>query len=339
MDPIVFAQLFPFTEIAKKIIKETGLTPENVPEQAIKRAALMVSRAVSGKEYLLGINRPTKEILENEIIAFPIAKMFVSSTKITNIEQKFSLLIQKTAFTNILESDNPQELAIEIAKDFGLDFKLSDEKEFFVELPLIEFLSINFNNDELKLINQAVEKGIVYLNLNDFARFLSEKAYMKTIETLPISKEHIPKKIQQLSKSIESQIFVMEKKEFDLSVEGKLDPNFFPPCIKIIYAQQLEGRKLPHFSRLTLATFLKAVGMTLEEQVKIFSKSPDFKEHLARYQLQRIYEKDLSAPSCQKIAEYGLKVKECVTCDVKHPLQYYKREMKKNQKGIKNGSN
>jgi DNA primase large subunit len=329
MEQLVFAQNFPFTEIAKKIIKDTKLTPENVPEQAIRRAALMVSRAITGKEYSLDLNNPPKELMEYEVIAFPIAKMFVSSMNVTNIEKKFSLLIQKATFNSLLETKNSLELCIELANDFGVEFELSDEKNFSIELPLLEFLKVNFNEDELKLINQATEKGIIYLNINDFARFLSEKAYMKTIESLPIPKQQIPKKIQQLSKSIESQIFVMEKKEFDLKIEGKADPNLFPPCIQIIYTQQIEGKKLPHFSRLTLATFLKAVGMTHQEQMKIFSKSPDFKEHLASYQLQRIYEKDLSAPSCKKIAEYGLKVKECSICDVKHPLQYYKRELRK----------
>ena len=338
MEPLIFAQTFPFTEAAKKIIKETGLTPENVPDHAVKRAALMVSRAVMGKEYSLGISRPSKELLENEIIAFPIAKMFVSSMKVTNIEQKFSTLIQKSTFSGLLEGDNTKELCVDLAKDLGIKFKLSEEKEFFAQVPLLEFLLINFNEDELKLINQSVEHGTVYFNLNDFARYISERVYTKTLESLPIPKEHIPKKIQQLSKSLESQILSIEKKEFDLKIEGVADPNLFPPCIKEIYSQQLEGRKLPHFSRLTLATFLKAVGMTLEEQMKIFSKSPDFKEHLARYQLQRIYERDLSAPSCQKIAEYGLKVKECHSvCDVKHPLQYYKREMRKKNKTKKQG--
>ena len=344
MEQLIFAQTFPFTETAKKILKETSLTPENVPEQAIKRAALMISRAVAGKDYSLGLSKPSREILEYEIMAFPVAKMLVSMMKVTNIEKKFSLLMQKLTFSGLLECENPKERCAELANDIGVKFKLTDEKEFFAETPVLEFLTINFNEDELKLINQSVENGKVYLNINDFARFLSEKAYIKTIDSLPIPKEHIPKKIQQLSRSLESQIIAMEKKDFDLKIEGIADPNLFPLCIKSIYTQQLEGRKLPHFSRLTLATFLKSVGMNEHEQMKIFSKSPDFKAHLAGYQLRRIYERDLSAPSCQKIAEYGLKVKECGTvCDVKHPLQYYKREMRKKQRfknkgGEKNGA-
>jgi len=347
MGPLVFAQMFPYTEQAKKILKKTGLNPENVPEQAIKRAALMVSRASAGKEYSLGLTNPSKEILEHEVIAFPIAKMFVSVMRTTNIPEKFALLVQRNTFSNLLESENPQELCTDLAKDMGIKFGLSDEKEFFAEMSLLDFLTINFNDDELKLVNQAVEKGIVYLTLNDFARFISEKAYIKTNEALPISKEQVPKGIQRLARSIESQMISMEKKDFDLKLEGKVDPNLFPPCIKEIYAQQMEGRKLPHYARLASATFLKSAGMTQEEILKVFAKSPDYKEHVARYQLQRIFEKDLSPPSCQKLAEYGLKVRECgAACTVKHPMQHYRREYRKKMraknrskggKGVKKG--
>ena len=330
MEPLIFAQMFPFTEAAKQVVKKTGLNPEDVPEQAVKRAALMVSRASSGKTYSLELNNPSKEILEYEVIAFPIAKMFVSTMRATNITNKLATMIQKSTLTNILENENNRELCTDLAKDLGIKFELSGEKEFFGELELLEFLSINFNDDELKLVNQAVENGIVYLSLKDFARFLSEKAYMKTFEALPIPKEHIPKNIQQLAKSIELQITSFERKEFDLKIEGTADPNLFPACMKEIYSQQLEGRKLPHFARLTSATFLKAVGMSQEEILNVLAKSPDYKEHMARYQLQRIFEKDLAPPSCQKIAEYGLKVSECHSvCDVKHPMQWYRREYRK----------
>jgi len=47
----------------------------------------------------------------------------------------------------------------------------------------------------------------------------------------------------------------------------------------------------------------------------------------------RIFEKELSAPGCRKIKDYGLRVKECdKECTHKHPMQYYLREIRQNNR-------
>ena len=324
----LFFEKFPFTERAKLKLKEMGISLDDVPETAIKKAALIISRANAKKKYDLGVSNLTDEMVELEIMAFPVAKMFVSLMKTPNIIEKFADLIRKKTFDEIVDSKDAKDLSLMLASDFKINYSLSEEKEFFVEIPLLEFLDIYFVDNETKLINKSVEGGKVFLGVNDFARFLSEKAYKKIIDSLPIPKDSIPKKYHNLARSIDSQLVVIEKKNFDLRLTGKVNPDFFPPCFKALYSQQLAGETLSYYARLSLGAFLYQAGMGKQDMLSLFSKSPDFKKHIAEYHISRIFEKELSAPGCKKMKEYGLRVKECdKECNYKHPMQYYIAQM------------
>ena len=338
MDKLLFAQKFPFSKKAKEHLKDSNISVDNIPENAIKKAALMVSRAFSGNVYSINSEAFSKEFLDTEITAFPAAKMFVSVMKAPNIIEKFSLMIYKSTFNYLVENDNAKDLCQELADDFELKYSLSQEKDCFVEVPLEEFLKINFIDEEIKLLNKPLSKGIVYLNVNDFARFLAEKAYVKVFDSLPIKKENVPKTIVELSKSVDSQLVVMEKKTFDLKLAGKIDPNLFPPCMKVLYNDQLAGKKLHYMARLALASFLHKLGMSKQEMLILYSKSPDFKKQIAEYHIDRILASDLSSPGCKKLWDYGLRVSECEKeCKFKHPLQWYISKLRiRNQ--VKNSS-
>jgi DNA primase large subunit len=329
MEKLTFAQKFPFSDIARNYLKDLNISTKSLPENAIKKSALMVSRAFSGSTYTIDLSNPQKDILELELMAFPIAKMFVSLMKTPNIVEKFCFMVYKNTFNNLIESKDAKESCLQLADDFKIKYSLSEEKDFFVEVPLLEYLKINFIDEESKVLNKPVNGGIVLLNVNDFARFLAERAYVKVFESLPIKKEEIPKDLHNLARSIDSQLVVIEKKNFDLKIFGKIDPNLFPPCMGVLYSDQLAGKKLSYMGRLSLASFLYQLGMSKTELLTLFSKSPDFKKHIAEYHINRIYEKALSAPACKKLWEQGLRVKECEKeCKFKHPVAYYTSKLR-----------
>jgi len=329
MEALIFAQLFPFSERAKQALKDMDVSVTDVSDGVIRRAALMVSRANAGKEYFLETKNPSQAELETEVMAFPVAKMFVSLMRAANIAEKFSALAKKNTFNYLVSSQNPKELCLELAEDFAIPFTLSEEKQFFVEIPLMEFLKIHFLDTQTKLVNKPLEGGKVFLSQNEFAHFLSQKTYAKIFDSLPIPKDAIPLKFHTLAKSIDAQLVTIERKDFDLKIEGKMDPNLFPPCMKQLYTDQLAGKKLSYPGRVALASFLLQLGMTKPEMSALFAKSPDYKKHIADYHIDRIFEKKLSAPGCKKMAEQGLKVAECQkACTSNHPLKYYMRELR-----------
>jgi DNA primase large subunit len=324
MEKLSFAQKFPFSNTARDYLKKIDVDLNHLPESAIKRAALMVSRASSKTVY--GFNQPelSKSAQETEVIAFPIAKMFVSLMRAPNILEKFSLMIQKSVFSELIEGAQPKDLCIELADDLKIKYELMVESDFFALVPLLSYLEIYFVDDETKLVNKPLEKGSVLLTLNDFARFISEVAYARVFSSLPIDKEQIPKQLHSLSKSLESQLVVIEKKNFDLKLVGKIDPTLFPPCMSVLYSDQLAGKKLSYWARLSLASFLYQLGMSKSELMSLLAKSPDFNSKIAEYHVNRIFEKELSAPGCKKMREYALNVPACdKECSYKHPVQYY----------------
>ena len=327
MDEIlVFAQKFPFTEKAKMQLKDSTISIESIPEVIVRKAALMISRANSKQEYSLEAINPTKEMLENELMAFPTAKLILSAMRTTRMIEKFCEMIRKKAFHEIIDSKRPRELAMELADDFKIKYELTSNNEEFV-IMLLDYMDIFFVDEETKLVNKRVENGKVFLGLNDFARLLAEKAYKKVLDSLPIKKESVPKDLVKIAKSIDSQLVHIEHKRFDAKLSGKLNPNFFPPSMQTLYQNQLAGKKLGYYERLVLAAFLYQVGMRKQEMITLFSKSPDFKAHIAQYHINRVFEKELSAPGYKKISEYGIIVSKEEKA-FKHPVQYYVSKMR-----------
>jgi DNA primase large subunit len=337
MDHLLFAQKFPFSERARDILRELNISADDVSEHVVKKSALIVSRAFSNTPYVFDSLNPTKEVLQSEVTSFPIAKMFVSAMKTSNIIEKFSMFVFKNTFNNLVEDNDAFNLCLKLADDFKLKYRILEEPGF-VEIDLIDYLQIFFIDKESKVVNKQVYNGKILLNSNDFARFLSEKAYAKVFSSLPILEKNIPKYILTLAKSIDSQLVVMEKKSFDLKLVGKIEPSFFPPCMLSLYTDQLAGKKLSYSARLALASFLYQLGMSKTELLTLFSKSPDFKKAIAEYHISRIYEKEISAPGCKKLAENGLKVAQCnKSCNYVHPMQFYLAKLRINNR-MKNSS-
>jgi DNA primase large subunit len=328
MDSLSFSQKFPFTENAKKYLKEKNVQLEDVSEEQIKKAALIISRANQSKDYMLDVINPTNDVLEREIIAFPISKLLVSSINTPNILEKFADLFRKKTFEELLNEKNILSSLLLLADDFKINYSLKEE---FVLIPLLEYLDIYFVDEESKLVNKKVENSVVLLNINDFARFLSEKTFKKIFDSLPIKKELIPKKFVSLSKNISSQLNVIQQKNYSQKISGKIKPELFPPSMIELYNKQLVGEKLSYYERLTIGGFLQQIGMQKQEMTEFFSKSPDYKKHIADYHIKRIFEIGLSAPSYKKMDEYGIIVSQQEK-KYFHPLKYYLTQLKINNK-------
>lgn len=324
MDRLSFALRFPFSDSSREIIKSLNISTDSLPENAIRRGALLVSKAFSATKPSLPPSQLSRAEQESELAAFPIAKMFVSLMDERAAPQRLALYFQKSTFSFLVDSHNPKDSCIELADDLKVNYSLVDSEMYFAQIPLIDYLDIHFVDEELKLVNAPLEDGKVFLNLNHFARFLSEKAYKKIIDSLPIPSAQIPKPLHAVAKSLQTQLAVSEKKSFDLKLAGKIDPSLFPPCMSAVYVDQLAGKKLPYTHRLAIASFLYQLGMPKPQLLEVFSKSPDYKKEIAEYHIDRIIDKQLSAPGCAKISEQGMRVRECdKACTFKHPVQYY----------------
>ncbi|MDO8625111.1 MAG: hypothetical protein Q7R47_03440, partial [Candidatus Diapherotrites archaeon] len=228
------------------------------------------------------------------------------------------------AFFYLSREENPDVL-------FGLANELesravrSTAQGVFAEVALSDFLQASVREDFLKLANQQVEKGTVFLDHQAFVRFVSELAASRVASTLPVSLEQVPKPLLGVAGQLRQQLSARQKAEFDLKSLGVVEANAFPPCMAKIYSELLSGMNVNHAARFNIATFLAAIGMPLERMVEAFSHASNFDEKVTRYQLGKIAGKGkqrYSPSSCAKMREYEL----CVAnCPVTHPVQFYRR--------------
>ncbi len=336
VEELRFAQKFPFSSVAKRVIKEGDFSLDDVPETIVSRAKLMVSKSLKGEEYEVQAGN-SATVLRDEIISFPLAKVFISVINSSDFSLRFSRMISKSVFGR-LEKEN-DKIIFEIAQELKLKFFLADTSSDFVKVPLKDFLSGNVGHF-FKLVNQRIERGQVVLTRNEFIRFISLVVEKQLFDSLPLGVSGVPKKIKSVAKELENEAFAARKAAVKDVVLGEVKTEFFPPCIQRLYTGILAGQNLNHMERFSLATFMISVGMPVEQIIKLYSFTPNFDEKVTTYQVTRLAGKGgtkYSAASCSKMAEFALRLPEC-PCNmgqsVRHPVQFYKNSFFKPKKTL-----
>lgn len=320
----MFAQRFPFTEAARKIVLEENPSLDALPEPLLERAELMARHAFLGKKYAFELH--SSDLLLQEILAFPVAKIIISFAAQPSLYRAFASMVADSAFFFIASEKGKGKLAIGLASELGLEFDFPDSKAFFASMPLAQYVSAPLQGDSLRLVNQFVGHGSVFLDLNSFCRFLRQKAFQIVFSSLPVPVQGLPKRLEGLGKRLQADAKAREQKAFGEAFKGSVAPEAFPPCIAAMYSQLSSGQKLAHMANFTLATFLNSIGMPTAKILALFKKSPNFSERIASYQLDRIAKQNYAPPSCEKIRSYAL----CPNrdCTARHPLSLYRRRAK-----------
>lgn len=310
------AQKYPFSQRAKSLVRQQDSALDEVPEEVMARARAMVLSAMKGKPYLPEI-KSSGECLANEVLAYPLAKVLVSCMKNPEFLRRFAQMVSGSVFEN-LRAEKP-DAVFAIARELGV----SAEEKFPVKIPLLSYLSAGFSSDTMKIVNQKVSAGFVYLAEADFARFLAALVHNSVLASLPVQTAEVPPGIKRAASELEQEWEPLKKK-YSMAPLGRVKPEAFPPCISSIYTSLLEGRNLAHLERLDLATFLVAAGMGSEQVVSLFRNSANFNERITRYQVARIAKSRYSPPGCMKMKSHKL----CnADCRAKHPLQVYRANL------------
>lgn len=177
-----------------------------------------------------------------------------------------------------------------------------------------------------KLVNRVVLKGFVYLSRRDLARLAEEIVKRRIVEYgKALSGDAVRDVLQDLipdtSKLIPERIRSGEARKVPAKVESA-----FPPCMARLKELLAKGEHLSHHQRFALATFLLAVGYSVDEIIEFFKTSPDFDEKIARYQIEHLAglrgsRKRYYTYSCGKMRALGMCVADCGT---RSPVQYYR---------------
>ena len=325
VEQLVFAQHFPFTEAARRIVTDQKVSLDKLPPDVVQRAELMVEHAVSGKKYVFNVKN--SELLLKEILAFPVAKILVSFAEDHSLYAKFAGLFSDAALNYLNNAKDTKEEAVALASELGLNIDFVSESGNMISVKLLDFLKVRFSDQMLKLVNQSVSNGKVFLDINGFTRFLRAVVFEKIITSLPVQVSGLPTNLNSKASAFKHEVKEKQRKRFEFAFKGKTDANAFPPCIASMYSELLEGKNIPHMARFILASFLNRIGMPKEQIMLLFKKAPNFNERITRYQVDRLVKQNYTPASCAKIRSYTY----CpnTDCKVKHPLSYYERAMKK----------
>lgn len=332
-----FAFCFPFSSRAKYIVKNNISSLDDVSEQIFFRAKSYLHLSFFNEYRKKGFVFPSvpsnPDMLLEDVLSFPVAKILVSFSKDSSFHKSFARLYSEyfLHFFNNLDSDSQLSVLFELSKNFNISPKLIDLD--LISVSLEDYLSLSFYPDYLKLINQDVSDGVVFFSVKKFSIFVSELIFSFIFYSLPVPLDSVPKKFSVFAKSVLNEFSNIRANQIEFSAIGVIKPEAFPPCMKQMYDSLLSGANLSHLERFDIATFLVELGMSQEKVIELFSKQPNFDRDTTTYQVSRLIEKKISSPSCAKLKEQGF---ACLDCSSVHPISAYKKNLKFSKYSDKN---
>jgi len=328
------AAKYPWSVEARKLVKQLDISLSEVDGNslALRRARQRLIEALDVKHVSTPDERVTDEFAE--LTSFFVAKALVDAVKSIFLRRRWATAEAKRAHHFFLrESD--RRLALLAKRNFG--WNINSEvtriagREFSHSLHFSDYLAAasGFQDRYWKLVNKRMVDGYVLLRKPDTARVLAAAVELLLIKDVKKVSAPFPPNIQQVYEEVEAQVRSRTDR-LQQEVRGALVPEAFPPCMKALLADLEEGRPLSHIARFTITSFLLHVGMNVEDILDLFRKAPDFREDIARYQIEHIAGKrgstEYTPPSCAYLDTVHLCVGKDRLCKaIRHPLSYYRR--------------
>lgn len=321
---------YPFLKQASKQIEELQFTIVSLSSEkpVFDRAQNRVETAI--------LEANTGDAVRDkraEISSFAAALILVIATKNSWIKKRFALAVAKTAHVQLLGESKGKIFAI--ARDFDWDIAEGCfGKDFRVMFSIYLKNASHMHGSEWKLVNQIMDKGMVFLNKDKVVRLLQEEVKNRVEKKLDVSEiKNLPAEIVTISEELTKLAQGIMGQEIE-EMPKTIVQAAFPPCINALYADASQSHHLSHIGRFTLTSFLVNIGMTAESLNELYKTFSDYNERLTRYQIEHIAGErgsgtKYTCPQCSVLQTHGVcKNKDEVCRFIYHPLKYYKRKQK-----------
>jgi len=334
--PSIYLARYPFLPTTREYVRKRGLTINDLSSELY---APVLRRAINRVELAVRygfVNNRSRET-EVEILSFPLAVFLVTCISDTSISRRYAMAESERCCELLL--DEPNQVVERIADDtFGLKLKAlrhvlgTRVYDFCLDFSDYIRLASRFSSPSWKLVNKNLCLGQVYLLKPEAVGIVKlhvEENILRVInDTGDVSP---PQFLKQYLAGIKSIITVKKKEEERVATGFLLEA--LPPCIRSIYNRLVEGESLSHFARFTLTSFLLNVGLTRREVLSLFSRLPDFDEHLSQYQIEHIAGgrggvKKYTSPSCRTLQTHGLCLRTQQCLSVRSPIKMYYRQVR-----------
>jgi DNA primase large subunit len=321
---------YPFLKQASKQIEELQFTIGSLSSEkpVFERGQKRVEKAI------LEVN--TGDAVRDkraEISSFAAALILVIATKNSWIKKRYALAVAKTAHAQLLSENKGKIFAI--ARDF--DWNIGEGilgKDFRIGFGFYLKNAAHMHGSEWKLVNQIMDKGMVYLNQDKVVRLLQEEVKKRVEKRLDVPEiKNLPEEITAIAEGLTKLSQEIMGQEIE-EMPKVIVQTAFPPCINALYADAAQSHHLSHIGRFTLTSFLVNIGMTPEGLNEMFKTFSDYNEHLTRYQIEHIAGERGSGtrytcPQCSVLQTHGVcKNKDDLCRRIYHPLAYYKRKQR-----------
>jgi len=310
-------------------------------------------------------NPPADISTDEEVLAYYLSLILLGFINDKWLITRYADAEAKRVYEHLVKDE---DVVLEaIGKLLGIDVQYLGEKKvripymkirdkvMYIELPYaihyVDYIkaTLRLSKDpSWKLTNQFLKKGYVYLDKRKFARLLEEVirdricSSVEYIEEIPDQFKPLIDKLMGMIKEIRGEMLskaaiegAQTAREYfeklKERIQGQVFLEAFPPCMSRLYNAIVNGENLSHHERFAIATFLLHIGMDVESVLNVFRNVPDFNERIARYQIEHLAglrgsKKQYMPYSCATMKTLGLCVSEC---NVRNPLVYYWREVRK----------
>ncbi len=325
---VLRAARYPFLPEAREFIsRNIDLSLEGLEktgsEAALKRAAERVKNALLLKEVRVTALDELNYV--REMLSFPIAIILVSTLMNEYVRRMYALGESRGAYKRMLnESD---ETLLYIGEKLRVEGVLDQENMIRIRIPTYLNLAYSFHAPHWKLVNRVVDNGYVFVSRVEYARLLQVEinnyVYEKTLEPVPVAA--VPENFKKAVNAIAEIWNRLEAGKSDYAPLREREDT--PPCISRIIKRMEKGENVSHFERLVVATFMIVRNRGVEEIIEFFSKQPDYKYNVTKYQVEHLAGlrgggKKYSVPSCRTILTNGLCYPDEFCKGIKHPLSY-----------------
>jgi len=321
---------YPFLKQASKQIEELHFTIETLPSEKLifDRAQNRVEKAI----FEVNTGEAIRD-RRSEISSFAAALILVIATKNSWIKKRYALSVAKSAHAQMLAEKKEKIFAI--AQDFDWDIGEGDDiKGFRIGFGFYLKNAAHMHGSEWKLVNQIMDKGMVYLNKDKIVRLLQEEVKNRVEKRLDVPEiKNLPPEITVIAEGLIKSAQEIMGEEIE-DIPKQVVQAAFPPCINAIYEAASATHHLSQMERFTLTAFLLNIGLSTEKVSEIYKSFSDYNERLTRYQIEHIAGERGSAtryvpPQCSILQTHGVcKNRDDLCRRIYHPLKYYKHKQK-----------
>ncbi|HWG90771.1 MAG TPA: DNA primase large subunit PriL [Candidatus Thermoplasmatota archaeon] len=348
MEPTVLAR-FPFLPEASGYVAEEGPSLEELLTdrfwvRARARGRDRVLQALEEAELPLTVPTSAAEAMV-DLLAYGVGRMIVSATKDPYVVRRHALA-EAVRVKQLLDREEDPEVVLLAGDLLGLAAEAVDRPDgnhYRMHFTAYIQRASALKDIEWKLVNQALDRGMVTLPQAKYTRLIQEALRRRIEKELPLQlPDEVASALKEEVGAVEAAAKV-KKEKFEAQAFGEVNLDCMPPCMKAILGMLQAGENAPHSARFAITSFLHTIGLNSEEIIKLFSAAPDFKEDMTRYQVEHITGKssanEYTPPGCGTMVTYGICYNPDQWCKardpkdghpyVTHPLSYYRWALKR----------